>query len=105
MFIDLYDVPRLPSAPSLRTGVETPPVAWCIIHNMKTSLLALLAAAALASAATTNEKPPTSSKGTVVVDKPKATTDKKKPKKEVPAAAALAEPNGILRTMERAQSS
>ena len=88
--------PGRPSAASVLTGVETPPVVWCIIHNMKTSLLALLAAAAIASAATTKEKPPTSSTGTVVVDKPKASTDKKKPKKEVPAAAALADPVSLV---------
>ena len=96
VFIDLYHTPRGPSSPAVLTGVETPPDVWCIIHNMKTSLLALLAAAALASAATTNEKPPTSSKGTVVVDKPKASTDKKKTKKEVPAPAVLADPVSLV---------
>ena len=79
------------------SGVETPAVAWCIMHNMKTSLLALLAAAALASAATTTtkgtNKKTSATDGTTTAEQPK-TTAEKKPKKE--AAAPLADPVSLV---------
>ena len=86
-FIDLYGIRRRPSSPSILTGIETPPLVWCIIHNMKTNLLALLAAVALASAATTTTT--TNKKTTGGTTTRKTTTaDKKKPQKEEVAAPA-----------------
>lgn len=97
-FIDLYGIRRRPSSPSVLTGVETPPMVWCIIHNMKTSLLALLAAVALASAATTTTT--TNKKTTVGTATSKTsvpTSDKKKSQKEEGVAEA-ADPVSLVAT-------